>query len=55
MAPRLLVIGLDAFERSLAKQLMADGLMPNLAKVAASGTRYRLDHADSLGSFWIRK
>ena len=46
MAPRLLVIGLDAFERSLAKQLMADGLMPNLAKVAASGTRYRLDQAD---------
>lgn len=46
MAPRLLVIGLDAFELSLAKQLMADGLMPNLAKVAARGTRYRLDQAD---------
>ena len=53
MAPRLLAIGLDGFEISLAKEMMADGRMPNLARLAARGARWDLDQADKLsGLAW---
>jgi predicted AlkP superfamily phosphohydrolase/phosphomutase len=41
---RLLAIGLDGFEISLAERLMAQGRMPNLARLRAKSARYRLNH-----------
>ena len=41
---RLLVIGLDGFEISLADHLMACGRMPNLAALRERSARFRLDH-----------
>ncbi|MEL6363526.1 MAG: alkaline phosphatase family protein [Pseudomonadota bacterium] len=42
--PRLLMIGLDGFEISLAERWMADGALPNLAALRDRSARYRLIH-----------
>ena len=42
--PKLLAIGLDGFEISLAERLMAEGRMPNLARLRESSARFRLNH-----------
>jgi predicted AlkP superfamily phosphohydrolase/phosphomutase len=44
MPPRVVVIGLDGFEITLAERFMSEGLMPNFAGIAARSLRARLDH-----------
>ena len=44
MAKRVLAIGLDGFEITLAERLVAEGLMPNFAAVGSRGVRYQLEH-----------
>lgn len=44
MKQRLLVIGLDAFEISLAETMFAEGKLPNLRRLRDQGARFRLDH-----------
>jgi predicted AlkP superfamily phosphohydrolase/phosphomutase len=41
---RVLVIGLDGFELSLAERLMAEGAMPNMARLRDDSARCPLDH-----------
>ena len=44
---RVLVIGLDGFERTVADHLIEAGRMPNLAKLRAKGASYLLDHGSA--------
>ncbi len=44
MSSRLLAIGLDGFEISIAERLMADGRMPNLSRLRERSARFRLNH-----------
>jgi predicted AlkP superfamily phosphohydrolase/phosphomutase len=44
VAARLLVIGLDGLEISLAERMMTEGRMPNMARLRAKSARYSLDH-----------
>ncbi len=44
MDNKVLVIGLDGFEKSIADQLVAAGRMPHLAKLLSSSARLELDH-----------
>lgn len=46
-APRLLAIGLDGFEISLAERLIAEGRMPHLARLKRDSARFRLDHGEA--------
>lgn len=41
---RLLAIGLDGFEISLAERLMAQGRMPNMARLKRESARFALNH-----------
>ena len=41
---RVLALGLDGFEISLAERLMAEGRMPHFARLRARSARFRLDH-----------
>lgn len=41
---RLLVIGLDGFEWSLAATMIAEGVLPNLARLAEASARFDLHH-----------
>src|SRR5262249_2254567 len=44
MPPRVLAIGLDGFEITLAERFMSEGLMPNFARIAARSLCAQLDH-----------
>jgi len=44
---RVLVIGLDGFEWSVAKALMAEGALPHLAALRARSARFLLEHGKS--------
>ena len=52
--PRVLAIGLDGLEVTLAERLMAAGEMPALAELARRSARFRLDHgpAQRTGLAW---
>lgn len=41
---RLLVVGLDGFEISLAESMMAEGLLPHMAALRARSAAFDLDH-----------
>lgn len=41
---RLLVIGLDGFDWTLAEKFLQEGLLPNLARLHNRSARYELDH-----------
>jgi predicted AlkP superfamily phosphohydrolase/phosphomutase len=41
---RILCIGLDAFEVSLAESMIAEGRLPHMRRLAATSARFRLDH-----------
>ena len=43
-AQRLLVIGLDGFEYSLAEKLMGEGRLPHISRLRARSARFALDH-----------
>ena len=47
MNKRLLVIGLDGFETTIAERLIAEGRMPNLAKTMVRAARANLDHGSA--------
>jgi predicted AlkP superfamily phosphohydrolase/phosphomutase len=51
---RVLALGLDGLEVTLAERLMAEGEMPALAELAARSARFRLDHgpAQRTGLAW---
>ena len=51
---RVLAIGLDGFEVSLAERMIAEGELPALANVAGRSARFRLDHgpAQRTGLAW---
>jgi predicted AlkP superfamily phosphohydrolase/phosphomutase len=42
--PRVLMIGLDGFELSIAERLRAEGRLPNLARLGDGAARVLLDH-----------
>ncbi len=44
MPSRVIAIGLDGFEITLAEHFISEGLMPNFARIAARSLRARLDH-----------
>src|SRR5690349_14813684 len=44
MTPRVIAIGLDGFEITLAERLMSEGLMPHFARISDRSLRVRLDH-----------
>lgn len=44
MAARTIVLGLDAFEPTVARALIAEGRLPHLAALAARSARFDLDH-----------
>jgi predicted AlkP superfamily phosphohydrolase/phosphomutase len=44
MPPRVIAIGLDGFEITLAERFMSEGLMPHFGRIAARSLRARLDH-----------
>ena len=44
MGQRVLAIGLDGFEITLAERFVGEGLMPHFARLAARSVRYTLDH-----------
>ena len=44
---RILAIGLDGYEPSLGNTMMADGAMPNLARLRKSSACFRLDHGSA--------
>jgi predicted AlkP superfamily phosphohydrolase/phosphomutase len=44
MPSRVIAIGLDGFEITLAERFMSEGLMPHFARIAARSLRARLDH-----------
>ena len=52
--PRVLAIGLDGLEVTLAERLMAAGQMPALSELARRAARFRLDHgaAQRTGLAW---
>ena len=52
--PRVLAVGLDGLEITLAEQLMAAGEMPALAELGRRAARFRLDHgpAQRTGLAW---
>ncbi|MFU8814881.1 MAG: hypothetical protein ACNA7W_06030 [Pseudomonadales bacterium] len=54
MIRRLLAIGLDGFETTLAERLMSEGRLPNLAAAMAQSARANLDHgpAKRTGLAW---
>ena len=41
---RILVLGLDGFDWTLAEEFLQEGLLPNLARLRARSARYELDH-----------
>ena len=41
---KLLVIGLDGYDATIADQLISKGRLPNLARLKSSSTRFFLDH-----------
>jgi predicted AlkP superfamily phosphohydrolase/phosphomutase len=41
---RVLAVGLDGYEHSLAEGLMAEGLLPNMRRLRAQSARFLLDH-----------
>jgi hypothetical protein len=45
--PRVLMIGLDGFDITLAEALMADGLMPRLRALREGSATFRLDQGDA--------
>ena len=45
--PRVLMIGLDGFEISLAESMMADGLMPRMKALRDRSATFRLDHGEA--------
>ena len=45
--PRVLMIGLDGFEISLAESMMADGLMPRMKALREKSATFRLDHGEA--------
>jgi len=47
MSRRLLVLGLDGYEPSVADHLLAEGKMPNLRVLIADSARCRLDHGEA--------
>ena len=51
---RLLVVGLDGFEISLAERMMAEGLLPNMAALRACSAAFDLEHgaAKNSGLAW---
>jgi predicted AlkP superfamily phosphohydrolase/phosphomutase len=52
--PRLMMIGLDGFDPSIAERLMAEGALPNLRRLRDTGAGLRLDHgaAKRTGLAW---
>ncbi len=44
---RILALGMDGFEPTLADAFMADGAMPALAALRRRSARFRLDHGDA--------
>ncbi|MEM9999794.1 MAG: alkaline phosphatase family protein [Pseudomonadota bacterium] len=44
---RVIAIGLDGFELSIAEAMMKDGRLPRLKKLDKTATRYLLDHGDA--------
>ena len=54
MTRRLLVIGLDGFETTIAERLMLEGRMPKLAEVIGRAASVELDHgpAKRIGLAW---
>lgn len=53
-SPRLMMIGLDGFESSIAERLMAEGRLPVLKRLSESGASVELDHgpAKRTGLAW---
>lgn len=47
MNKRVLVIGLDGFEISIAKVMIAEGKLPYMAKMFANSAFYDLDHGEA--------
>ncbi|HEY1386136.1 MAG TPA: hypothetical protein VGF43_21105, partial [Dongiaceae bacterium] len=47
MTRRLLVLGLDGYEPSVAEDLLSEGRMPNLRALIGESTRCRLDHGEA--------
>jgi predicted AlkP superfamily phosphohydrolase/phosphomutase len=47
MRRRIIVLGLDGYEPSVAQQLLADGRMPNLQALARDCMQCRLDHGEA--------
>lgn len=47
MKRRVLAIGLDGYEKSIADDLIQAGRMPNLRALEASSTQVRLDHGEA--------
>lgn len=45
--PRLLVLGLDGFELSIAETLMAEGQMPHFKRLHERSASFALDHGDA--------
>src|SRR4051812_24866980 len=45
MDRRVLMIGLDGYEDSFAKRLMAEGRLPRLDRIRRESARFLLDHA----------
>ncbi len=45
---RLLILGLDGFEASVADRLIGEGRLPNFEALRRSSARYALDHGDAL-------
>ncbi len=54
MSRRLIVLGLDGFEISLAEAMMASGEMPHMARLAETASVFDLDHgrAKATGLAW---
>jgi len=46
-ARRVLAIGFDGYEPSIAERLMADGRLPRLRQLRDRSARFRLDHGDA--------
>lgn len=53
-SPRVLLVGLDGFEPTVADRLMAEGRLPALSRLVAGGTTIALDHgaAKRTGLAW---
>jgi len=44
---RVLMVGLDGFEMSVVDRLIAQGRMPELARLRDDSARWQLDHGDA--------